>query len=75
MDHVLTTDQFRILRNARDAGLVPSSLLRPKDYLLDVEILLRGRFLTPRPGGFDLTPLGAACLGIPPPAAVMTAQR
>jgi hypothetical protein len=62
MDHALTNDQFRILRNARDGGAVPTCLFRPKSYLLDVEVLLHGKFITPRIAGFDLTSLGAECL-------------
>ena len=63
MDDVLTNDQFRILRNARDGGLAPSQRLRPSHYLLDVELLLRGEYVTARTDGLVLTPLGAACLG------------
>lgn len=62
MDDTLTTDQFRILRNARDGCVAPSSLLRPKTYLVDVEVLLKAELVTSGAEGLTLTPTGTACL-------------
>jgi hypothetical protein len=65
MSDPLTTDQFRILRNARDGVKAIAELFQPRSYVLDVEMLVRDRLLAMRNGAFVLTPLGAAFLAAP----------
>ena len=69
----LTTDQFRILRMARDGITAPAWVFRPKGYLLDVEQLVRDKLVTSRDGIVQLTPLGATRLRPAPTPAVESA--
>jgi hypothetical protein len=62
MSSALTTDQFRILRNARDGITAAACVFRPKSYFLDVEMLVREHLVTSRDGRLDLTPRGTAHL-------------
>jgi hypothetical protein len=59
----LTTDQFRILRMARDGISAPARVFRPKGYFLDVEQLVRENLVTCPNGIVQLTALGATRLG------------
>ena len=43
-------------------ALPPGRPLRPRHYLLDVELLLMGEYVAPHADRLALTPLGAACL-------------
>ena len=69
MSASLTTDQFRILRDARD-GIAPAAswALRPKGYPLDVEQLVRENLVTSHHGELRLTPSGATRLKASLPA-------
>lgn len=62
MSPTLTTDQFRILRMARDGISAPAWVFRPKGYFLDVEQLVRENLITCPNGIVQLTPLGATRL-------------
>ena len=62
MSSALTTDQFRILRNARDGITAAACVFRPNSYFLDVEMLVREHLVMSRDGRLDLTPRGAAHL-------------
>jgi hypothetical protein len=62
MSDPLTTDQFRILRNARDDVAAAAWAFRPKGYLRDVDMLVRERMVTSCDGRLQLTPLGATHL-------------
>ncbi len=59
MQPPLTTDQFRILRNARDGTTAPACVFRPRAYFFDVEHLVRQHLVTAPGGDVQLTPLGA----------------
>ena len=68
MSATLTTDQFRILRDARDGVAAAARAFRPKDYFLDVEHLVRENLVASHQGLLRLTPLGATHLKATVPA-------
>ncbi len=69
MSDPFTTDQFRILRHARDGVAAAAWVFRPKGYLRDVDMLVRERLITSCDGRLQLTPLGAAHLKMAPDSA------